>query len=51
MLYASTGLEALTAATSSLIVTVAALAIALGRVRERLAKLEEWVRQAEREEG
>lgn len=38
-------------AVSALVVTVAALAIALARMGARIARLEEWVRLYERKNG
>jgi len=43
--------DVIAATTSAVVVAIVALAVALARVRERVTRLEEWVRQAERRNG
>lgn len=47
---ASTETDALLAIDTTLVTAVVALAFALARTRERVIRLEEWVRQHERRE-
>jgi len=48
---AATITDVVLSASSSLVVAVIALAVALARVRERVVRLEEWIRRFEKEEA
>jgi hypothetical protein len=42
--------EAIVAAISSIVGAIVVLGVVLGRTRERIARIEEWIRRYEREE-
>jgi len=48
---ASTVTDVVVSVQSSIVVGVIALAVALSRTRERVVRLEEWVRRYEKEES